>query len=214
MDKSKLIIYNIINSMRKKYKCFVSEKHLQFAFATEASKIIKNSKIYPEFVFADFGGKHIDLVVQVGKYRVGFEFKYIVSYCEGDYDGLHIKLRNQSALPVRRYNCLSDIERLEKLKENNNINEGYFCLMTNEKQLWKKSITRKDTTDKNLRFENGISHGRKFWSKNASIGTKNGKNKAINIKNDYTVRFIDFLDLCDFGFKGNTTFKLLLIKVK
>ena len=60
-------IKKIIDNLRKNNKCFVSERHLQVAFAIEISNVIRNSIIYPEFVFADKDNMHIDLIVCIGK---------------------------------------------------------------------------------------------------------------------------------------------------
>ena len=205
-------IKKIIDNLRKDYKCFVSERHLQVAFAIELSNVIRNSIVYPEFVFADKDNMHIDLIVCIGKKRIAFEFKYITCYFEDNVNGIHIKLRNHSAIDVRRYDCLSDISRLEKLKRDNDIDEGYFYLVTNMKGFWSENSNNKDTVDADFRFNDKITKGIKRWSKKASKGTIKHRDKLITINNNYNVKFESY-HLFETG-NGHREFKQLLIKIK
>ena len=205
-------VKKIIDNMRKKYKCFVSERHLQVAFAIELANVIKGSKLYPEFVFASKNNMHIDLIADINGKMIAFEFKYITCYFEDDVDGRHIKLRNHSAIDVRRYDCLSDISRLEKLKHDKDINEGYFYLITNMQGFWFEKNNNKDTVDADFRFNKRITEGIKRWSKIASKGTIKHRDAPIKINNNYDVIFEDYYKF-EFG-KGHGNFKQLLIRIK
>lgn len=205
-------IKKIIDNLRKNNKCFVSERHLQVSFAIEFSNIINNSRLYPEFVFADKNNMHIDLIAYIGNKRIAFEFKYITCYFEDIVSNIHIKLRNHSAIDVRRYDCLSDISRLEKLKRDNDIDEGYFYLVTNMKGFWSESSNNKDTVDADFRFNDKITKGIKRWSKKASKGTIKHRDKLITINNNYNVKFENY-HLFETG-NGHREFKQLLIKIK
>ena len=160
MDLKK--VKGIINNLKKKYSVFVSERHLQVVFSIEAAKKISRCKLYPEYSFDKKPTKknkkkeHIDLVIEKGKSKYAFEFKYPVCDFEGDINNMHIKLRYQSAWPGRRYDCLKDIERLETLKEKGKINGGYFILITNYKGFWESGKTGNNIKDKAFRFEKGI----------------------------------------------------------
>lgn len=216
-------IKTIIKKLKKKYPVFVSERHLQVAFSIEAEKVIKGCKLYPEY-FANKKHKktkkrqkekkeYIDLVIEMHNKKYAFEFKYPVCKFEWKVDNRDIVLRNQSAWPGRRYDCLKDIERLEKLKKEkgNKINNGYFILITNYKGFWETNNGEKSSYDKKLRFENGITKGIKKWAKNTG-GTKKGREKSITISHDYDVNF-ELYNNVKTG-KGNTEFKMLIIKIK
>lgn len=110
--------------------------------------------------------------------------------CKFEYkkNDIDIKLRNQRALPVRRYNCMTDISRLETLKKDKKITEGYFILITNDKNFWAKS--KKETIDENFKFDKEIiKAGTKKWCKDAGEGTIKGHENPINIDNDYKISF-------------------------
>ena len=213
MDLKK--VKRIIDNLRKKYPVFVSEKHLQVAFSIEVEKY--KYKSYPEYSFDNEllkknsqNKKYIDLVIGKGKKKFAFEFKYPVCGFEGDINGMHIKLRHQSAWPGRRYDCLKDIERLETLKEKGKINSGYFILITNYKGFWESGKTGNNIKDKAFRFEKGIKKGTKRWS-NDTGGMKKGREKNITIKNNYKVEFETFSNN-DKG-SGNIEFKVLVLKI-
>ena len=205
-------VNKIIDNLRKNNKCFVSERHLQVSFAIELFKLINNCRLYPEFVFADKNNIHIDLIAYIGNKKIAFEFKYITCYFEDIVNGMHIKLRNHSAIDVRRYDCLSDISRLEKLKLDNDIDEGYLYLVTNMKGFWSEKGNNKDTVDADFRFNNKITKGTKRWSEKASKGTIKHRDKLIKINSDYNVKFENYYSF-ETGY-GHREFKQLLIKIK
>lgn len=203
-------IDKILENLSNRGICFVSEKHLQVEFAIEATKVFEKCDIYPEYVFPDEKNKHIDLIISLANDKmIAIEFKYIVCEFKGRIHNRDIELRHQSALPVRRYNCMMDISRLEYLKQKGKITVGYFVLISNEKKLWTEST--KETIDEDFKLSNKIiKKGLKNWRKDAGSGTIKGHNKSIKINNNYKLIFKNFKE---YKGVGNCLFKQLVIEI-
>ena len=202
-------VNKILKNLSEREICFVSERNLQVEFDIEAKKEFGECNIYPEYVFPDDRSKHIDLIIKQKNKKIAFEFKYIVCKFEYKKNDIDIKLRNQSALPVRRYNCMTDISRLETLKKDKKITEGYFILITNDKKFWTKS--KNETIEEDFKFDKGIIKAKtKNWRKDAGKGTIKGHEKSIIIKNEYK---IDFKTFKEYENQKKGLFKQLVLKI-
>ena len=94
------------------------------------------------------------------------------------------------------------------LKKNKKITEGYFILITNDKNFWAKS--KKETIDENFKFDKEIiKAGTKKWRKDAGKGTIKGHENPINIDNDYKIDFKTFIEYEN----KNGLFKYLVLKI-
>lgn len=103
---------------------------------------------------------------------------------------------------------MTDISRLEVLKKDKKITEGYFILITNDKNFWVKS--KKETIDENFKFDKEIiKAGTKEWHKDAGKGTIKGHENPINVDNDYK---IDFKVFKEYENKKGL-FKYLVLKI-
>lgn len=198
------MVYGVLDSLKKKDKFFVSEAHFQTEFIIEAARMFPNNKYYPELVPVDlpkeyeetFGNQAIffDLIIKCQNDTVLIEFKYLTKAYQEDVDGFVLKVKNQSANDVRRYDCWRDISRIETCVKDNKtkIDYGYFILITNDHLYW--DVPRKaDTNDKEFRIHNGVHKAAtKKWKEGTSEGTKGGRNNNIIIANNYFFNFKDF----------------------
>ena len=95
------------------------------------------------------------------------------------------------------------------LKKDKKITEGYFILITNDKNFGAKS--KKETIDENFKFDKEIiKAGTKKWRKDAGEGTIKGHENPINIDNDYKISFKFFRE---YENKENGLFKQLVLKI-
>ncbi|MBR4274895.1 MAG: hypothetical protein IKQ34_02675 [Bacilli bacterium] len=210
------MIEEIVESLRKKDKFFVSEAHLQTEFIIEAARLYPENKYYPEMppkalpegYEESFDSKSIffDLVIRCPKQTILVEFKYLTKAYEEVVDGFPLEVKNQGAHDIRRYDCWKDISRIEKCVKDSKtgIDCGYFILITNNHLYWDKPV-KKDAVD----IDFSICEGKhpastKKWGEGAGKGTVKGREKPIVIENDYSLEYKPFYK----------EFKSLVVKIK
>ena len=112
-------INSVINNLKKRQPCFVSERHLQVEFALETAKMWKTIKCFPEYTFKKYPNEHLDLLIKDNKTNIGVEFKYVQAETNKlvEINNMAYLLKDHSAVDQRRYDCLDDLSRLEKQKK-------------------------------------------------------------------------------------------------
>ncbi|MDE6791032.1 MAG: hypothetical protein K2J61_04845 [Clostridia bacterium] len=206
----------IVKEMKNKNKIFVSEKHLQTEFILTAKSIeeYKNYEYIPEYPHKEFDektekyvNKHIDLLVSDGKECVALEFKYVLHGGEIPIFGNRkTKLRNHSAVNIRRYQCVKDIARLENYKKTENLNctSGYLLLITNMKYMW--SGVKDGDASKQFELKDGstLSSGPHRFTK----GKDADRFCKIKTSGEYDIKYYPYYE------KGESKqFKYLIVKV-
>ena len=137
MTMSEKEIASLMEGIANNNKVFINETHFQYEFAIAINKAMKGLgytftlEYYPHFM-----KYRIDLFIKntIG-YTAAVEFKYITKKYAADIDGLKINLKAQRAQNVRRYASWRDIEKIEQLKKNKLISEGFFILVTNDSEM-------------------------------------------------------------------------------
>ena len=210
------MIDEVIDSLKKKDKFFVSEAHLQTAFIIEAAKLFPENKYYPELSPSilpkgyeeSFGSKSVffDLLIKCPDKNILVEFKYLTKAYQEEVDGLLLKVKDQAAHDIREYDCWKDISRIEKCVKDTEteIDCGYFILITNDHLYWDKPV-KKDAVDIDFSIcEWKHPASTKKWGEGASKGTVKGREKPIVIENDYSLEYKPFYK----------EFKSLVVKIK
>ena len=97
-------------------------------------------------------------------------------------EGEHFALLNQAAYPPRRYDFISDIQRLERMVHSfEPTNSGLAILLTNDPSYWKPPRQGwENAVDPTFRIHEGrVLKGEMAWSRKASEGTKKRKGKTV-----------------------------------
>jgi len=186
-------IENVMKALADKRKIFHSEADLQHALAWEIHKRWPSSSIRLEFKPAHLDNRiYLDIWATCQDSILAVEVKYKTRKFCVNIDGEEFNLRNQRAQNGARYDFLKDIERLEEVVSGRSNIVGYAIFLTNDYLYWKEP-RRRDTLDAKLRIHEGKKvEGKLDWAKNTRKGTKGGREKAIDIKGSYTLRWKDY----------------------
>ncbi len=224
---------SIVKTMKilsKKTDAFFSEDHFKLEFAIEINKLLnaKGNKfdIIPEYT-------HIEKNARGEDVRMIFDIM-IISSRTGDKTAIEFKyktrrqkdlrvlkkyeysLANQAATNLARFDCWSDIERLEYERDDKSrIKEGYFLFITN---VMAYRSSKKGSMSQFDMVEGKHSKGTKSIDDSVTVLSCGKLRKqhnlrfndlahqgSIDIRNDYDFHY------CDFGSSG---FKSLLVKIK
>ena len=206
-------VNEVLSTLAKKDKFFVSEAHLQTEFIIMAKELYKDYEYYPELVPSidkmpeeySENDVHFDLLINANHQKVLIEFKYLAKEFSGTIDDMQIHGKSHFSLSKRRYDCWKDIERIEKFTYSNktDIDYGYFILITNSSSLWNK--TKETSLDYEFHIEEGVHKaGIKRWKDKISDDTKKKRYKPIEITKDYNFEYKEY---------SSPSFKQLVVEI-
>ena len=188
-----LDIHHIMKSLAETRPIFHIEADFQFALAWHVKELIPNCEVRPEFkhsleedVYLDIWLPNIGTVIEVKYYTKEFDFKIGVE---------QFALKNQGAQPLRRYDFVKDIERLERIVvEKSDCKSGLAVLLTNDAAYWKAPSSRwRSSVDAAFRVhDNSEVGGRLEWSEHTGTGTKRNREEPITLTDSYTLRWQDY----------------------
>lgn len=158
--------------------------------------------------------KYIDLWVEWGPDAYALELKYLTAPLEGRWQNERFDLKDQSAHPVRRYDFVKDISRLEKLTTSGNCDRGFAILLTNDHLYWREPRTNQ-VVDFDFRIhEESILEDRLEWADRTSDGTKgSSRDKPIELEDSYFIDWSSFEYDVPVETSGKTDFRYLLVEV-
>ena len=143
----------IENWIKQQIKPFISERHLQDELWYYMRSELKIENVVVEFPFKQKvtrGHSFLDIYAEVDGVRYGIEIKYQTKKEVVNWYGKEITLKDKGADDVMRISCVLDVQRLEWLKEHDEIDEGIFILMSNSKSVW--AGTKASVVDNEFRF--------------------------------------------------------------
>lgn len=186
-------IHTIMAQLATSRRVFYSEADFQHALAWEIQRQVLSISIRLEYPppFAP-GQEHIDVWVIDGGTILAIELKYKTRALTVDVVGEEYSLKDQSAHDQGRYDFFKDVQRVEQVAASHKGAAGCALLLTNDSAYWKPS-TRLNPVDKDFRLENGrVVSGLLKWGKGASANTKKGREAPIQLRNTYTLRWMDY----------------------
>ena len=194
----------IIEELSQERPIFLSEEDMQLELAWKIKTIYPNAQIRLEYSpnlnkYKLDTYTRIDILVIINNGWIPIELKYKKKEFEKTIKDEYFYLRNDGAQDQGRYNYLKDIERIENIcKCVPEFLEGYTLLITNDLS-YTKAPTKKDGFARNF-YLVGDKHGKIDWAKNkegkeASSGTKNGCEKPIHLKDNYTMNWEKYSDI-------------------
>lgn len=149
-------VEKVITTLQSTVKYFVSEAHLQMSFTLEAYKQFGEFfDFYPEFPIIGTNKRdEIDLVIfdKSSEEKTFIEFKHKTKNISKQakkikplkvttINGIEFEPSNMCAQDLGRFDCWSDIERLERHKKSGDATNAFFIFITNEDLYWKKDGT-------------------------------------------------------------------------
>lgn len=147
-------VKEILNILRDKIGFFANEAHFQMSFIVKAMSLYKDKFILiPEYPINSLLEKdkldNIDLLIidSETKEKTFIEFKHKTTNTskkslsvEVKDAGVVITPTKMDAQDLGRFDCWSDIERLEsyKLDKNSTISNAFFILISNDSKYWEE----------------------------------------------------------------------------
>ena len=188
---------------------FHSEADFQHALAWLIHQKYPNAKIRLEYPCTGNKGRiYLDILIEIGGIRIGIELKYKTKLLESMVDGEAYKLKNQSAQDVARYDLMSDLMRLEGLKESQYLDHGFAIFLTNDAGYWKDS-GRRGRMDEDFRIHEGRSFsGNLIWADHTSKGTMKSREDGIYLTDNYLCNWASYSKI------SNVSFRYLFFPVK
>lgn len=202
---------SFLEDLSKRRPVFHSEADFQLALAWHIHETEVNSQVRLEFKPFRSVNMHLDIWLQT--LGVAIELKYPTRGLEVEREGEVFALRNQSAQDTRRYDFIMDIRRLEQVVYDSGIAKaGFAVLLTNDPSYWEPPQQGwEDRTDGAFRIHEGrVIKGVMDWSKEASEGTKEGRQEPIKLRGAYDVNWRDYSILKE---EKYGKFKYLVVEV-
>ena len=137
-------------------RVFCSEADFQFSLAWELQRLLPGASIFLEKgVSVPPDTYFVDIVVEFGGKNYYIELKYHTSTCNWHFRGTPIRLKNQGAQDLLRYDYLKDIYRLQKIKnicEKGGFAGGFAVILTNDRFVYDAPSSFKKTLDCGFRI--------------------------------------------------------------
>lgn len=127
--------------------------------------------------------------------QTAVELKYKTRRVDCEFAGERFSLRNQGAQDQGRYDFCWDISRVEMIRSSHPATHGVAVFLTNDRSYWepKRSSTSVDSA---FRLCDGISlDGVLEWLPHTSEGTKRGRDKRIELRHSYHLRWQEYSNL-------------------
>src|SRR5579875_1190742 len=129
-------LISVINDLKGKRPCFHSEDDFKFALAWKIKQKYPTAEIRLEKPMSNSGRKYLDIFLEFpgdSEGRVGIEVKYMTAELKASINGEQYDLTSHLAYPLRCYDCLLDIQRLEEFINQKRLDYGYALWLTNDK---------------------------------------------------------------------------------
>ncbi len=191
-----LDIHGLLMSLAENRKIFHSEADFQHALAWMIHQAIPETQVRLEVNPFPNGDRRMFLDIWMPVEGIAIELKYVTRRLELDQDGEWFSLRNHRAQDQRRYDFLSDVQRLEfSLANLDGCKSGHALLLTNDPLHW-NAPSRPDTVDAAFQLHEGrLVSGELNWSDSASEGTRRGRESPINLESRYRLHWEDYSQL-------------------
>ena len=188
-------IRTLLTDLAKTRKVFHSEADFQHALAWHIHKDMRDSQIRLEVNTMPVEHPKMYVDIWLPKEKIAIELKYRTRRVEPEPNGEPFALLEQGAQNQGRYDFLQDIQRLELMRSIPGFCEaGYAVLLTNDWLYWEcPGPESRDTMDSAFRIHEGRKIcGKLKWSKQPSPGTTRGRDKSIQLKGSYRLRWQDY----------------------
>lgn len=187
----------VMSLLSKERPLFHNEKDFQFSLAWKFQQLNPELSVRLEKSFGDNReqSEYLDIFVSDRKnVEIGIELKYITALLVTKQKDEQFSLKNHSANDTRCYDSLKDLERIERLVANKYISQGYTIWLTNVNAFW-NGQPNGSLYDEFRIFESRKINGTLNWKTGAGKGTIKNREKPINIKGTYDIKWSKYSDV-------------------
>lgn len=200
-------IENTLRRLSKERPVFHSEADFQHALAWEIHRNDPSADLRLEINLPEIGNRAMaDIFVRKDQGVYALELKYKTKLLNLSVRGENFRLLNHGAQDIGRYDFVKDIWRLERF-----VNAiGYAIFLTNDDNYWKQT-KRPTTADEMFRLHDQCRlQGSLQWGATTGKGIMKGRERALDLKNLYPMKWGRYSDLpCE----GPRIFKYILLCV-
>lgn len=154
-------------------------------------------------------GVKVDLYIEEGNVSYFIQLRHKTRSTILHVQGEEFKLKTHGAQDQGRYDYFRDLHSLERIIKNSSLRTGYSILLTNDHLYWEPS-NKQNTVDKDFLLNEGRKvTGTLDWKKEASNGTKKGRDQSIELSKEYIFRWNNYSSFI----VGNDEFRYLCVEV-
>lgn len=188
-------IETILKSLSVKRPIFHREADFQSALDREIRTNNPQIAVEREVRMNSESQARVDILTRHNGQTTFFELKYKTLAFNLEHDGEFYNLKNQGAQDQGAYDFLRDIARIESLVEAPPNSSGYAIILTNDPRYWTPGL-KANPIDADFRLLDGrILSGTLAWAKHAGFGSIKGRESAITLRRDYSIRWLQFSEL-------------------
>ena len=202
----------LMQELSKSRPIFHSEADFQHALAWHVHNMMPNSQVRLEYPLR-YDDNTMYLDIWLPQERIAIELKYPTRELELNRDSEHFRLVNHQAQPLRRYEFLKDVQRLERVLAERDASGGFAVLLTNDAYYWKSPIRQwEKTIDGAFRLHQGRKvTGPLAWSEFTGAGTKGSRHDLIAINGTYDLHWREYSKV---SARENNEFRYLAVTVQ
>lgn len=183
----------VVCSLARRRTIFHSEADFQHELAWEIRSFHPEARIRLEVPSGIEGIGTTDIVIRLEQCTIGIELKYMtkrLEHCHGDEN---YTLRNHGAQDIRSYDCIKDIQRIEKFRRKIG-SSGFLVILTNDASYWRQGSGR-ETNAMHFRLYDGRTvEGELAWGPRTGIGTNRGRQETIILQGSYKLDWQNYSD--------------------
>lgn len=186
---------SIIQELAKERPIFHSEADFQHALAWMLHEHYPSLRVRLEVnPYKDGQRAYQDILLRSNGAALSLELKYKTRKLDYSYDDEDFHLLDQSAQDIGRYDFIKDIVRLERFVKSHPSASGIAIFLSNDASYWKSA--RENTVDVMFRIhENVTLRGKLGWGDLASAGTMRGREKILELLDEYPLVWKDYSHL-------------------
>ena len=204
-------VHQFMRGLSTQRPIFHLEADFQFALGWHIRQLTPDCEL--RFEYRPLPNEAVYVDIWIPSQGTILELKYLTEKLELECDSERFILNRQSAHPLRRYDFVRDIARIEHIVDlNNSIRNGFAILLTNDSYYWRPPTSDWETNmDADFRLHEDRSlTGDLSWSANANDNTIKGRKAKVQLKGSYNLHWENY---SDFGNKRGEQFRYLPVSV-
>lgn len=188
-----LDLASVLAALRSERPVFHSEDDFKFSLAWMAHEL--DPRLQVRLETRPEPNVHLDMLLtrQDLACHTALELKYLTRTWSGQHDAEAFTLTNQSAHPVRTYDVIRDVQRVERFVTNRDGWNGVVLVLTNSSAYWTSPGHGRQTNADAFRLHEGnMLHGVRAWGPLTSVGTRKDREAELYLVGHYKCSWQDY----------------------
>ena len=183
-----LDIHRIMESLATRRPVFHSESDFQFALAWQIHESIPDCEVRLEF--KPFPDERMYLDIWLPTLEIAIELKYLTRNLDIECGGERFVLTD-GARDIESYDCVKDIQRLERITDWGSAEHGIAIVLTNDPWHW-EGPRRQTIGDAFCLYEGRELMGEMAWATRAGRGSTQGRAESLLLEGSYDLRWENY----------------------